>query len=982
MKTIRTIISLALVLGMLAFPGFAKESSKALAASSLIITPTPSILTAGMAAELVDPARPFQLMVTDQNGKPVDLTRGVDGSTIDQKVVWNQLFLDPHPDNTYYYGRNAVLPSYYWTRTDLHNDDGTNVCNKLLFGRNLIEIDFSQASRGIYIFKGFVANDVGELRIKVITPDRRFAGEARIAVKTPVVTYKITNTEDTESKAFESPGDPDFVMTACDNRIYNIRVTVQDAEGRVVRGISQGVSLCTGIKKTARFTPFTTRPANYKWVTKPTLVQGYNFYAGGQAYFLSDDGGRYDMHLGLDLNNDGRLEWTNKEIFSFGPQYVFDTANKIWTGYLTYYNTTNVRYNNGEYSTHPFFDLPPAEYGGWGLGCIYNSQHFDGMIFANLNDDKVIDYRDSLNLDVNGQTSLYIFAEDACFIGGLVGNNYWADIDAAGKPPNTNTSASFVTSRYKGDGVYWLDFDAIPETLAKIAPPKFKLLIAETREDLPKYFFNKDNYDLVYSTQNHVVVITQPADERDLPMHVEGEPGFKGNQHEAAIYGRTEYEERYNDVETTMVFTPTGTGEAVVEMRYKTQNRSWLEVLPNSPQYYELQEVMWLDVYKGLEIVIEWESQPEVGKTIKAFVTCYTSGTQEVVPNVNITVKGCGFDATAVTNTKGKATIECTFTQEGEIVVQATKNGFRDTLMTYRIAKDKQPPILNIDPLPELTKEEKVNVMGTTEPDCVVFVNGTRAVVDSTGKFLATVTLQNGVNKIIITTKDPSGNETEKMVVVEMDNIPPLVILDNLDKLIDVESVEIKGRVEPGSRVRIGEVEATVVNDIFKATVQVKKGQNNLVLVAMDKAGNSTEKPITLTVWHETVVEMVIGNPTMLIDGQTSNPPLSVAPYIKSSRTMVPIRAISQAFGARVEWLPEDKSITITLNEGGASIFIIMRVGSKTAYVDQKAIELDTEPEIKSGTTFVPLRFVAENMGCTVNFDSATKTVRIERLSY
>ncbi|HPV86623.1 MAG TPA: hypothetical protein PLC49_03405, partial [Caldisericia bacterium] len=56
MKTIRTIISLALVLGMLAFPGFAKESSKALAASSLIITPTPSILTAGMAAELVDPA--------------------------------------------------------------------------------------------------------------------------------------------------------------------------------------------------------------------------------------------------------------------------------------------------------------------------------------------------------------------------------------------------------------------------------------------------------------------------------------------------------------------------------------------------------------------------------------------------------------------------------------------------------------------------------------------------------------------------------------------------------------------------------------------------------------------------------------------------------------------------------------------------------------------------------------------------------------
>ncbi len=980
MKITRLLLCVALAAAMVGF--LPAHTKKAQAAQTLIVTTSPGVLTAGVVSELADPTRPFQIMVTDQSGKPVDLTRSFDGQPIETKVVWNQLFTDPHPDNQNVFGRDAVLPQYYWTRTDLHNDDGSNVCNWKLFGKNLIEIDFSQSSRGIYTFKGFVANDEGEFYIRVTTPDRKTAGTVKVQVRSPIVSYQIKNTEDKDARIFDSPGDPDFIMTACDNRIYNVRVTVMDAEGKIIKGITEGVTLCTGIKKTARFTPFTTRPANYEWAEKPTFVVAPNFYSGSTAYFLENQGKRYNLHIGLDLNNNGQLEWTNKELFGFGPQNVFDTQNRQWTDFLTYYNTVNVMYNNGEYSEHPFFDLPPTDYGGWGLGSIYNSAKFDGLIFANYDENNAIDYRDSLNLDVKGQTSFYLFAEDVCYVGGLVGDSFWADLDVAGRPPSNNQSPRYVTSRWRGDGVYFLDFDAVPDNLARLAPPNFTLLDAETREELPKYFFKTNNYDLIYALQNHVVVVALPADSRDLPIHIDNQVGFVGNQHENSIYGKFSFEDRYDDVETTMHYTPTGTGAEVVEMRFKSRNAWWMNGLYGSPIEYELQKVMYLDVYKGLEIIVEWDGQPEVGASATALITCMATGTQEVVPGCIVTVKGCGFEGSATTNNKGKISLPMTFKEEGQVTFLAEKQGFKSGVTSVRIGRDKIPPRLSINELPQLTREERLTVSGTTEPGCKVSVNAVDAAVDANGKFQASVKLEQGENRIKVSSTDPSGNTAEMMVVIEMDSIPPMIIVDNIDKLVDVQEVTISGRIEPGSRVRVGDVEAQVINDVFKAKVPLAPGLNNLVIIAMDKAGNSTEKPFSLIVWHKIVIKMLIGNTSFLVDDKVSDPPLLVSPYIASSRTMVPIRAISQAFGARVEWLPEDKSITITLKDGVGTTFIIMRVGSKMAYVNQTPVELDVVPEIKSGTTFVPLRFVAESLGCTVNYDATSKTVTIERLSY
>lgn len=978
MKIIRTMLATIMVLSLVAIvPAIAPK--KVNAASGLVITFNPPVLTAGVASELMQDGIPLQIIVTDASGNPVDLTKASDGTTIEKNIVWNNCFTDPHPDNSSLYGFNASLPQYYWTRTDLHNDDGTTACNRKLFGKDIIEADFSQASKGIYSFRGFVANDEGEMLIRVITPDRRVAGSVKIPVRLPKVTYSIKNLDDPDGRVFETPGDPDFIMTACDNRIYNVVVTCYDANGKIIKGVTEGVSLCGGVKRTARFTPFVTRPANYKWTTKPTQNWSQSAYSNGTCYYLLDSGARYDLHIGLDLNNNGKLEWNNKELFRFGPQNVYDFTNSRWTSYLTYYNTLNFMYTDGTFDENPFFDLPPTDHGGWGLGSIYNKPYFDGFIFTNFDENSRIDYRDSLNLDVKGQTSFYMFAEDACNVGGLVGNSILGDYDVAGRPPSDKYSPKKLTSRYRGDGVYFLDFDAVPQTLARISPPTVKFLWAETREEIGKQYLVPENYDLVYSVPNHIIAVVSPADYRDLPINSDGQIGLVGNQHEAAIYGRLEYNQQYNDTETTIHFTPTGTGYETIEVRWVTRNK-WFVNDIGSIQNYEFRELMWMDVYKGLEIVIEWDVQPEVGLQSVANITCHVLGTKEPVAQAVIRMKGAGVDLNSTTNSKGKAQIACAFTQEGVVDVWVGKEGFKEGITSFRVAKDKAPPSLEIDKLPAITKETTVYISGKTDPDCYVMVGGQTVPVDPTGRFKMLVKLSLGKNDIRVVSIDASGNKTEKMAVIEMDNVPPEIMLDDIVEIIDQTDVKIKGRVEPGCKVMVNSADALVINDLFQADVPVQIGKNTVTIIVMDAVGNVSQKTIELINWHKTTINMLVGNKTMIVDGNISE--LQEAPYISSGRTMVPIRAISEAFKAKVEWLPEDKSISITLDDGRGKTFILMRVGSKTAFVNQQPVTLDVPPEIKNGKTFVPLRFIAENFGADVLFKTEDKSIAITRKSY
>jgi Copper amine oxidase N-terminal domain len=96
-------------------------------------------------------------------------------------------------------------------------------------------------------------------------------------------------------------------------------------------------------------------------------------------------------------------------------------------------------------------------------------------------------------------------------------------------------------------------------------------------------------------------------------------------------------------------------------------------------------------------------------------------------------------------------------------------------------------------------------------------------------------------------------------------------------------------------------------------------------------------------------------------------------PILKNDRTFVEMRPIFSQAGIQLTW--DQKTQTVTGKKEGTTIKL--KIGSKTAYVNGKAIQLDAAPFIKENYTFVPLRFVAEATGYTVGYHPTFNLIHI-----
>ncbi|WP_028547354.1 copper amine oxidase N-terminal domain-containing protein [Paenibacillus sp. UNC451MF] len=103
----------------------------------------------------------------------------------------------------------------------------------------------------------------------------------------------------------------------------------------------------------------------------------------------------------------------------------------------------------------------------------------------------------------------------------------------------------------------------------------------------------------------------------------------------------------------------------------------------------------------------------------------------------------------------------------------------------------------------------------------------------------------------------------------------------------------------------------------------------------------------------------------------------STKPYISHDVTMVPVRFVVEQLESDVAWDAATKQVTITDPVSGA--IIKLNVGSKQASVNGTIKSLETEAELTNGTTFVPVRFIAESMGAKVEWNQELKMVTITR---
>lgn len=85
-----------------------------------------------------------------------------------------------------------------------------------------------------------------------------------------------------------------------------------------------------------------------------------------------------------------------------------------------------------------------------------------------------------------------------------------------------------------------------------------------------------------------------------------------------------------------------------------------------------------------------------------------------------------------------------------------------------------------------------------------------------------------------------------------------------------------------------------------------------------------------------------------------------VAPFYSQDTLLVPARLISEELGASVDW--DGSQVHIT----GQDVDIVLRLGQMQAIVNGEPQTLAVAPQMKQGTVFVPLRFIAEALSADV----------------
>src|SRR5579862_345164 len=107
----------------------------------------------------------------------------------------------------------------------------------------------------------------------------------------------------------------------------------------------------------------------------------------------------------------------------------------------------------------------------------------------------------------------------------------------------------------------------------------------------------------------------------------------------------------------------------------------------------------------------------------------------------------------------------------------------------------------------------------------------------------------------------------------------------------------------------------------------------------------------------------------VIVNGQTMN--FTQPPIIRAGRVFVPLRGVFEQLGASVVYSNGQ------INATGRGRSVSLNIGSNQATVNGQPQTMDVAPFIVNVTTFVPLRFISQALGASVNWNDSTSTVTI-----
>ncbi len=115
-------------------------------------------------------------------------------------------------------------------------------------------------------------------------------------------------------------------------------------------------------------------------------------------------------------------------------------------------------------------------------------------------------------------------------------------------------------------------------------------------------------------------------------------------------------------------------------------------------------------------------------------------------------------------------------------------------------------------------------------------------------------------------------------------------------------------------------------------------------------------------------------NVPIYYNGELLTTPVPAEIDATSGRTVVPFRAIFEA----MEYTITYNGLTSPIIASNETITIRLIIGAKKSVVNGAKKLMDVAPYVKNDSTLVPLRFVAENAGASVKWDSITRSVYIQ----
>ena len=275
-----------------------------------------------------------------------------------------------------------------------------------------------------------------------------------------------------------------------------------------------------------------------------------------------------------------------------------------------------------------------------------------------------------------------------------------------------------------------------------------------------------------------------------------------------------------------------------------------------------------------------------------------------------------------------------------------------------------------------LVRSPQVTLTGTvSEPVELVQVNGVPASVAPDNRFSVTVSVGDG-QALVCYTRDIAGNVTNFVRTVHLDSVPPIITKAGpsvTSSTVHADQYQVRVTVNEMSTVTVNGQSMTQASPEYVATISLQKGVNEVTVRAVDAAGNegilswNMIRADTLTIrltagasvamvgdeertldappmivngvtfvplrfigealgaevtWSPALqvvflvkgssrIQLTVGSKLAIIDGRITQ--LLEAPRIQNGRTMVPLRFISEAFGADVTWDQLTKAVTVSL---------------------------------------------------------------------